>query len=1105
MTGSVAVASNVLGVLMGGKLKQPQTERQEIWTTFIPAANHLIIPFDHDLSSHHRGLLFPHPRANKKPLHDPTINGLAIALTASIHCTSNENMLANYRIGPVEISQDNSKEVREDTAELASWALSAKNSFPSGHSAISHLLSPTALSTSLKNIASVNQQGPRDQRESEESSRHDVIPEASEPASPSSMQSSRKSPGMSALSQMFKNTSPNEETSSHTDDEDHAIDSSEIEPVTVRNGIISQPTEQTRLLLKTQFYGSNNTDTNGVDHDLESQNKGGDGTPQRGCGGFFNSIINHSNPATVGFFYPKSWDSRNILEKGLLRPASFVPSVILGLLLNILDALSYGQFEFLVYYGSANVFAGGVGSEMIEVVPFFHKIAFMILAKIGDANPKAVLATTILSYSISSVVTGAVFFIMGKCKLGRLIGFFPRHILIGCIGGVGWFLVATGLEVSARLDGNLEYNLLTLRKLFQADTVALWTIPLVLAICLFFIKHCVKHPLTDATYFLSIIGIFYFFVGAIDKLELPDLRSRGWVFEAPDAGVPFYHFYTLYGTLLVRIPQSSSLMIADFEAVDWTALVDTIPTMLALTFFGIIHVPINVPALGFTMGEDDVDVDRELKAHGWSNALSGCCGSIQNYLVYTNSVLFVRSGGNSRVAGVMLAMATFGVLISGPLIIGFIPIMVVGALIFFLGIDLMREALADTWGKVHRLEYLTIIIIVVTMGAWDFVIGILVGILLACVSFVLQTSRVSAIRNSLPGSVAASTVRRHPIQNRFLQDAGKQIYVMKLAGYLFFGTIVGVEKQIRTLLVEKFEREPIRFLILDLKHVVGVDFSAAEAFTRIKRLLDVKRIALIVCGISMNGEIGTALCNVGLFDEEATVQYFETLNSALEHCENDLLLTLYQQRGALAEPESSPTFLTDVPKQDRPGLSSEVIYSSPRRKQLQQVATTAFREQDFMPHTQWQDCKQPLQLLLQTFSAVSDKPEEFWCRAVPFFERKAFASGSVLYKREEMADGFFLLESGMLKAEYILPQLGRFSELIVEGTTCGELPFFSGTQRTSTTSAERDCVTWMLDQARWEKLQRDQPDIAQELLKISLKLTSERMDAITKYMLLTNG
>lgn len=67
----------------------------------------------------------------------------------------------------------------------------------------------------------------------------------------------------------------------------------------------------------------------------------------------------------------------------------------------------------------------------------------------------------------------------------------------------------------------------------------------------------------------------------------------------------------------------------------------------------------------------------------------------------------MRSGGDSRAAGVMLAVATFGILVIGPVIIGYIPIMVVGSLIFFLGFDLIREALVDTWGRVHRLEYLT--------------------------------------------------------------------------------------------------------------------------------------------------------------------------------------------------------------------------------------------------------------------------------------------------------------------------------------------------------------------------------------------------------------
>lgn len=67
----------------------------------------------------------------------------------------------------------------------------------------------------------------------------------------------------------------------------------------------------------------------------------------------------------------------------------------------------------------------------------------------------------------------------------------------------------------------------------------------------------------------------------------------------------------------------------------------------------------------------------------------------------------------------MLAAATVGILMVGPVIVGFIPVMVVGALIFMLGIELMQEALVDTWGKLHRLEYLTVSSINISEGPID--------------------------------------------------------------------------------------------------------------------------------------------------------------------------------------------------------------------------------------------------------------------------------------------------------------------------------------------------------------------------------------------------
>jgi len=174
-------------------------------------------------------------------------------------------------------------------------------------------------------------------------------------------------------------------------------------------------------------------------------------------------------------------------------------------------------------------------------------MAFTILNQVGENRPKAVIATTILSYSLSSILTGAVFFALGYLKLGSLTGFFPRHILVGCIGGVGWFLVATGLEVSARLDGNLSYDLETLQLLVEPATLVLWTVPLFLAIILIIIQRFIKHPLIVPLYFLSIPAVFYLAVLAVPNLDIALLRDRGWVFELPQAGVPFYHFYTLYG------------------------------------------------------------------------------------------------------------------------------------------------------------------------------------------------------------------------------------------------------------------------------------------------------------------------------------------------------------------------------------------------------------------------------------------------------------------------------------------------------------------------------------------------------------------------------
>lgn len=142
--------------------------------------------------------------------------------------------------------------------------------------------------------------------------------------------------------------------------------------------------------------------------------------------------------------------------------------------------------------------------------------------------------------------------------------------------------------------------------------------------------------------------------------------------------------------------------------------------MVALTFFSLLHVPINVPALAQSTGEDNADLNHELKLHGFSNFVSGCVGSIQNYLVYANTLFFMRSGGDSRLAGYMLAGLTFVVLTIGPVVIGFIPVMMVGTLIFVLGFELLGDALVHPRHKLKLSEYLTVCIVLPHLFTYSF-------------------------------------------------------------------------------------------------------------------------------------------------------------------------------------------------------------------------------------------------------------------------------------------------------------------------------------------------------------------------------------------------
>lgn len=804
----------------------------------------------------------------------------------------------------------------------------------------------------------------------------------------------------------------------------------------------------------------------------------------------------------------------------------YAPSVLVGLLLNILDGLSYGMILFplgtsvfaglesvglslfyistvisqLVFSLGGSSFKSCIGSEMIEIVPFFHALATTISTKLEGSSREEIIATTVMAFAVSCLITGLTFFLLGYLRLGNLVGFFPLHILLGCIGGVGGFLILTGIEVASRVQGGVQFTYDSLSYLMNPDVFAKWGSSFFLGCLLMYAERRLHHPLVVPGILISIFILFYLVVALIPNIDIDTARNNGWVFPAQSSGEPWYYVYSFYRPSLIHIQP----------------IIHCIPVMFALTFFGLIHVPINIPALAAAVKDDSVNVNQELVAHGISNTISALFGSIQNYLVYTNSVMFIKSGADRPVAGVLLAIATFGVMVAGPVIIGYIPVMVVAPLIFMMGFDLVAESLVDTFGSVRKQDYATMLVIALTMGLYDFVVGIMAGIILACLFFVISSARRSPIIAKLSGEHAHSTVIRHPVLQNFLKDMGKQVFIIRLSGPLFFGTNSTLEKEVRSLCDCRHNNSfsSVKYLIIDLQNVSDIDYCTVDTFLKLKRLLDTCRTRLVLAGAESAGHKIRGLKAVDLVpdtvdpNDPLSVRVFATLNIALGWCENQYIKSYYHHSAGLSSrivqhhhksAHRVPTAVPNTPHQWELNRISEspsnqygeqsiqlALGTTPRSSHLQKAVKSATKE-DFKSVSKWKLHKQPVPLIMQIVGSISKKDVDFWSKLADSLQEKHIKSGEML------PAGFYLIESGIFSIKY---ESGYY-ETTLAGTAFGELT--SETKRDAVVKAEVEAKVWTLTQAKFEALRSSQPEVAIELLSVYLTMITQRYSRLTDY------
>ena len=245
------------------------------------------------------------------------------------------------------------------------------------------------------------------------------------------------------------------------------------------------------------------------------------------------------------------------------------------------------------------------------------------------------LGTVLIIWTVGTLFVGAAFFALGYLKVGSIVYHIPRQVIVGCIGGIGIFLVRTCFEVSTGLPFGPE---------LLGSVWPLWALSVAYEIGLRILLRCESvtkrtGPLLAPIYFLGIVPTFYLLL-FMRGGNVHDARKAYFLFpNTPDVS-PFLPVEVMAAT--VRRGSFS-----------WRAFAKALPTTAMLAIFALMHVPINIPALAATV-HVDYDLNHELKLHGVSNLASGLVGGLPNYLGYCNSVMYARCGGGGRAAGAAL-------------------------------------------------------------------------------------------------------------------------------------------------------------------------------------------------------------------------------------------------------------------------------------------------------------------------------------------------------------------------------------------------------------------------------------------------------------------
>ncbi|MDZ5757875.1 SulP family inorganic anion transporter [Carnobacterium maltaromaticum] len=244
-------------------------------------------------------------------------------------------------------------------------------------------------------------------------------------------------------------------------------------------------------------------------------------------------------------------------------------------------------------------------------------------------------------------------------------------------------------------------------------------------------------------------------------------------------------------------------------------LIIIFPTALALSMVGLIESLLTLPLID-DMTESKGDSQREVKAQGLANVVTGFFGGPAGCAMIGQAVINVKSGGRKRLSTLTAGLALLFLIVALKSLMIQIPTAALIGIMITVAFETFDWESTKKLKKVSLTETsIMLVTVAIVVYTHNLAIGILVGVLLSIFVFIAKVSKLK------------------------FNQSNETIYI---SGQLFFASANS--------LIEYFEKQdPQENIMIDLSHVHIWDESGIDALFATLNILDTKYHSYKIVGL----------------------------------------------------------------------------------------------------------------------------------------------------------------------------------------------------------------------------------------------------------------